>query len=289
MTTRRHWLKTTALAACASVLPRYAFAATLSLHDQLAAIERESGGRLGVALIDTVTGRKDGYRAEERFPMCSTFKVLAASAVLKRVDEGKEKLDRRIPITQADILSYAPVTKEHVGPNGMTISELCEAAITLSDNTAANLLLATLGGPQGVTKLASLLADPMTRLDRNEPTLNEAVPFDPRDTTTPQMMAHDLEALVVGTFLSSASRELLKEWLIDCKTGARKIRAGLPQFKVIGDKTGSGDRNTSNDIAVISPDDRPKILTIYLTDSKFSSADEQSTIIAKAASVCFPS
>ena len=138
-------------------------------------IEKESGGRLGVAALDTRDGRRLGHRADERFPMCSTFKLLAAGAVLARVDAGKERLDRLVRYSAADILSYAPVTKEKIA-NGMTVGELCEAAITLSDNTAANLLLASLGGPQEITTFARALGDAITRLDRTEPTLNEAMP-----------------------------------------------------------------------------------------------------------------
>ncbi|MEO6923137.1 MAG: serine hydrolase, partial [Bryocella sp.] len=166
MTTRRHALKTAALASCAALLPHAVFASDAidpaSFAATLTALETASGGRLGVALLDTGTGRLEGHRLNERFPMCSTFKVLAVAAVLTRVDAAQEQLNRRIPIAQADLLSYAPVTRDHVGREGMTIRELCAAAITLSDNTAANLLLTTLGGPSGVTNFADLLVDPMT-------------------------------------------------------------------------------------------------------------------------------
>ena len=289
MTTRRAWLKTTALASCTILLPRRIFAAQ-SLEDSLAALEAGSGGRLGVAFLDSATGRITGHRLNERFPMCSTFKTLAVAAVLTRVDAGQEHLDRRIPIAQSDILEYAPVTKTHVGPSGMTVRELCAAAITLSDNTAANLLLNTLGGPAAITSFAGTLVDPMTRLDRNEPTLNEAIPYDPRDTTTPQAMARDLEHLLIGTALSPDSRTLLKNWMLDCKTGLKKIRAGAPSNFLVADKTGAGERNTSNDIAVLyPPSGAPKILTIYLTDSRLADSDAQAAVIANATKACIAS
>lgn len=294
MKTRRQWLSSALLTACGTILARHtAFAKPVrggSLHDQLARIEAKSGGRLGLALIDSVTGLKESYKADERFPMCSTFKVLAVGAVLKRVDQRKEQLDRRIPIEEADILEYAPVTKEHIGTSGMTIAELCAAAITLSDNTAANLLLATLGGPSGVTSFARAIGDPLTRLDRTEPTLNEALPSDLRDTTSPRAMAHNLQKLIFGTVLSNSSRALLKDLLVHCKTGDKKIRAGLPPNCTVGDKTGSGERNTANDIAIIwPPDQSPFLLAIYLTGSQLNSVDEQSATIAKAARVCWVS
>ncbi|MBV9385261.1 MAG: class A beta-lactamase [Chroococcidiopsidaceae cyanobacterium CP_BM_ER_R8_30] len=294
MKTRRQWLSSVLLTACGTILARHtAFAQPVrgsSLQDQLAQIEAESGGRLGLAMLDSVTGMKESYKADERFPMCSTSKVLAVGAVLKRVDQRQEQLDRRIPIEKADILKYAPVTKEHVGASGMTIAELCAAAITLSDNTAANLLIATLGGPSGVTSFARAIGDPITRLDRTEPTLNEALPSDPRDTTSPRAMAHNLQKLVFGTVLPNSSRALLKDWLVNCKTGDKKIRAGLPPDCTVGDKTGSGEHNTANDIAIIWPPDRsPFLLAIYLTGSQLNSADERSSIIAKATRVCWVS
>jgi beta-lactamase class A len=136
----------------------------------------------------------------------AAFKLLAVAAVLARVDRGAERLARRIPFSKADLLEYAPVTKARVSEGSMTVAELCDAAITLSDNTAANLLLATLGGPPGVTTYARSLGDSVTRLDRIEPGLNEARPGDPRDTTTPTAMLGNLQRLLVGDALSPASR-----------------------------------------------------------------------------------
>ncbi len=235
------------------------------LGKAFAKIEAESGGRLGVAVLDTESGATAGHRAGERFPMCSTFKLIAAAATLAKVDAGKELLGMRIRIAPNDILSYAPAVKQHVGEE-MSVAELCEAAVTVSDNTAANLLLSSLGGPAALTRYARSLGDEAMRLDRIEPDLNKGVPGDPRDTTTPAAMAKTVKALTVGDALSSASREQLIAWLIACKTGDDKLRAGLPKGWRAGDKTGAGGHGTSNDVAVIWPEGRtPLIIAAYLT------------------------
>jgi beta-lactamase class A len=229
-------------------------------------IETECGGRLGVAVLDTASGATSHYRGDERFPMCSTFKLLAVAATLAKVESGKEQLARRVGIEAGDILSYAPVTKQHVGAEGMTVGELCEAAIIWSDNTAANLQLRSLGGPSAVTDYARSLGDEVTRLDRIEPDLNDATPGDRRDTTTPAAMAANLNRLATEDVLGG-SREQLLNWLIGCKTGDAKLRAGLPKTWQIGDKTGSGAHGSSNDVAVIWPaaDRPPLIVAAYLT------------------------
>ncbi len=233
----------------------------------LAKIESDSGGRLGVAVLDAGSGALAGHRINERFPMCSTFKALAAAAILTRVDAGKEQLSRRIRVEQKDILSYAPVTKQHVGQE-MSVAELCDAAVTLSDNTAANLLLASMGGPSAVTNLARSLGDEITRLDRIETELNEGTPGDPRDTTTPGAMAKNLKALTLGAALSATSRDQLIAWLVGCRTGDAKIRAGLPKGWRVGDKTGSGGHGSSNDVAVAWPEVRPPVIVAsYLTET----------------------
>lgn len=247
---------------------------------ELKRLEAESGGRLGVVLLDTGTGHRIGYRMDERFPLCSTFKVLASAAILRGVDAGRENLDRRVYFSEADLVTYSPETSKHVGPAGMTVADLCKAAITLSDNTAGNLILASIGGPKGLTAFARSLGDDMTRLDRVETALNEAIPDDPRDTTTPNAMATDLRTLVLGEKLSIKSRELLTTWLAGNTTGGKRLRAGLPIGWHIGDKTGTGERGTANDVAVIWPPNAvPFVVTVYLTAAKISS-DQQSAVIA---------
>jgi beta-lactamase class A len=240
-------------------------------NDQIAALEAREGGRLGVAVLDTASGSSLAHRAEERFPMCSTFKLLAAAAVLSRVDAGAEKLDRKIPYGQADLLEYAPVTKAHVAEGAMSLGDLCAAAIDWSDNTAANLLLQVIGGPAGFTQFARSLGDDVTRLDRNEPTLNTAIPGDERDTTSPLAMLRAMRAVLLDKKLSETSRRQLETWLIGDKVGDKRVRAGLPPSWRVGDKTGSGDNGTANTIAILWPPGRAALLaTVYYTGSSAS-------------------
>jgi len=254
--------------ALATAMSQHAFAFPETLNGALARIEAESDGRLGVAALDTTDGSRAGHRMDERFAMCSTFKLLAAAAVLARVDAGKEQLSRRVTYAKSDLVTYSPTTEKHVD-DGMTLADLCEAALTLSDNTAANLLLANLGGPDGVTAFARSLGDTMTRLDRIETALNEATPGDPRDTTTPAAMLANIRALVLGDALSPPSRDQLKKWMLANKTGGGRLRAGLPGDWAVGDKTGSGEFGTTNDIGVIWPPGRaPIVVTIYFTETK---------------------
>jgi len=252
-----------------------------AFSDQLAAIEKKSGGRLGVAILDTATGKSFTHRAAERFPMCSTFKLTAAAFILQRVEQGREHLDRRIVFSTSDLVTYSPMTEKHTGPNGMTIAELCLAAITLSDNTAANLLLASFGGPSALTQFLRSIGDPVTRLDRNETTLNEATLGDPRDTTTPSAMLDNLHNLLLGNILSPASRDQLTQWLLQNTTGAARIQAGIPSDWKEGDKTGSGDNGTTNDIAILWPPHRaPILITAYLTGSNLP-AEGRNAILAE--------
>jgi len=284
--------RTVLLSSLSTVLPvalfpgRFLFAESAdAASNRLAEIEKKSGGRLGCAMLDTASGKQIAHRGDERFPMCSTFKFLATAFVLHRVEQGQEHLDRRLPIGQKDILSYAPVTSKHVGELGMTISELCEAAMTLSDNTAANLLLASFGGPSALTAFLRTTGDTITRLDRTEPTLNEAIPGDPRDTTSPVAMLENLRRLLLGNTLNPASRQMLTDWMIACQTGQTKLRAGMPSDWKAGDKTGSGERGTSNDVAIFwPPHHAPILMTAYLTGSKLSS-EEQNAIIANVGKV----
>lgn len=238
------------------------------------AIERRLDGRLGISAA-TEDRVLSAYRADERFPMCSTFKVLAVAAVLARVDAGRETLDRIIAYGPGDLLSYAPVTRAALeagaGRGQMRVSDLCSAAIVWSDNTAANLLLASLGGPEALTAWLRGTGDPVTRLDRTEPTLNTALPGDPRDTTTPGAMRATLGRILLGTVLSSASRGRLDAWMGACETGRKRLRAGLPSDWIAGDKTGSGDNGSVNDVAILRPPGHaPVLVAVYLTGSTAS-------------------
>ena len=248
---------------------------------QIEQIEKGLGGRLGVVAIDSKSGRRIEHRSNERFPMCSTFKTLAVSAALQRVDQGKEKLDRFVPYTEKDLLEYAPVTKQHVAEGGMTVGALCEAAVAQSDNTAANLILQTIGGPNGVTQFARSIGDKITRLDRMEPELNRWTPGDERDTTSASAMCDDLRQLLGSELLSKDSKSRLDNWLQHNETGAALVRAGVPPGWRVGDKTGRSGNGATNDVAVIyPPDGAPIFVAIYA----FGGSDEQrSTAIAAVA------
>lgn len=234
-------------------------------NEALADLEHSLGARLGVAMRDTGSGARFAFRAEERFPLTSTFKFLAAAAVLAKVDAGKDTLHRRVVYAKSDLVTYSPETEKHAG-EGMALGAICEAAITLSDNTAGNLMLAAIGGPEGLTRFARKLGDEVTRLDRIETALNEASPGDPRDTTSPSAMLGNLEKLLLGDALKTASRERLTAWLIANKTGDTRLRAGLPAGWRVGDKTGAGGNGTANDLAIVWPPGRkPILIAAYLT------------------------
>lgn len=249
---------------------------------RLAALERRHGGRLGVAVLDTVGGRRINHRGEERFPMCSTFKWLAAAQVLARVDRGEERLDRRVVFGRDELVPYSPVTEKHVGAPGMTMAGLCDAAVTLSDNTAGNLLLSSFGGPAGLTAFARAIGDTRTRLDRIEPELNEATPGDPRDTTTPAMMLRDLQALLLGDALSAASRAQLTAWLVANRTGDERLRAGVPSDWRVGDKTGTGNHGVTNDVAILWPPGRgPLLVAAYYADAVAATPAQRNAVLAE--------
>jgi len=253
---------------------------TATITQRLAAIEKASGGRLGVSILDTDSGAKYGYRAGERFPMCSTFKLLAAALVLHRVDAGQEQLERRIPIAASDILPHSPTTQQHIGPQGLPMAALCEASVIVSDNAAANLMLASFGGPAGLTAYLRSLDDKVTRLDRTEPLLNESTPGDPRDTTTPDAMLATVHKLTLGSALSDASRQQLVQWLQANTTGDRRLRALLPPGWRVGDKTGTGANGSTNDVGLLWPPGgrAPLIVSAYLTGTKQPAAQRDAAL-----------
>lgn len=260
-------------------------AATRRWTDTLAGIERTAQGRLGVAMLDTGSGLALGWRQDERFAMASTFKAVLAGWMMALVDQGRERLDARVHYAKADVVAYSPVSGARAGDGGgLTVGELCAATVSLSDNTAANLLLARHGGPAAFTAFVRSLGDQVTRLDRTEPALNEAAVGDPRDTTTPQAMLQTLQKLVLGDALTPTSRAWLQRWLVETSTGDKRLRAGVPGWKV-GDKTGTAsDSGTANDIAVLWPPGggAPVVVTCYLTRSK-ASPEQRDAAIAQVA------
>ena len=281
--TRRSFAIGLGTALASTGLSRGARAAQDDFAATCAALERRLDARVGVAIHDTASGRRWTHRADERFPLCSTFKVLAAAALLAKIDAGHDRLDRRVVLAATDLVTYSPVTQDRVGGNGITLAELCAAAITRSDNTAGNAILQAIGGPEAVTAFARRIGDSVTRLDRWETDLNEAAPGDPRDTTAPAAIAAGLEALVLGNTLSPASRDQLVAWMVANTTGAAKIRAGLPPDWRIGDKTGGGNHGAMGDIAAIWPPGRkPVFAAIYLTETA-ASFDARNAEIAEIA------
>jgi len=252
-----------------------------TLAAQLSALESSANGRLGVALIDSGSSRQLSYRGDERFAMTSTFKALAAAAVLQRSVQQPDLLDKRIHYQQSDLVTYSPVTEKHL-QQGMTVAELGAAAVELSDNSAGNFLLREIGGPQGITALARSLGDNQTRLDRWETALNSAIPGDLRDTSTPKAMATNLHQLALGKALPAAQQQMLIQWLKQSKTGAQSIRAGVPTGWQVGDKTGAGDYGTTNDLAILwPPQGEPLVLAVYFTQPQ-PQAEARRDVLASA-------
>ncbi len=258
-----------------------------ALSGRFAQIEAARGGRLGVAVLDTGTGLRAGHRQDERFPIGSTFKLLAAGAVLTRADAGRDSMDRRLRFSRADLVTYSPVTEKRTGGDGMTLAALCEAAITLSDNTAGNLLLGVLGGPAGLTAFLRGLGDNVTRLDRMETALNEATPGDVRDTTSPAAMLADIQTLTVGNGLSAPARHTLQEWLRHNQTGNARLRARLPSGWQAGEKTGTSAHGTSNDVGLLWPAGgaAPVLVAAYLTQGAADSVARDAALADVGAAV----
>ncbi|WP_437805746.1 class A beta-lactamase [Sorangium sp. So ce1078] len=251
----------------------------------LARIEAQLGGRLGVAALDTANGARIGHRAAERFAMCSTFKALLAASLLARVDQGQLTLDHRVTYRESDLLEHAPVTRARLAEGGLTVEELCAAAVETSDNTAANLLLAQIGGPAGLTAYLRSLGDQVTRLDRDEPALNANTPGDPRDTTTPDAMTDTCRVILVDDrALRAASRARLAAWMVRSKTGLTRLRAGLPSDWVVGDKTGTG-MGATNDVAIAWPPSRAPIVIACFVDAPSASPDARNAAHAQVARI----
>ncbi|MDI9274980.1 L2 family extended-spectrum class A beta-lactamase [Stenotrophomonas sp. PFBMAA-4] len=266
-----------ALARAAAAVP-----AAIANAADFAALEKASGGRLGVTVLDTGSGRRiAGHRQDERFPMCSTFKSMLVAHVLSLADAGRVSLDTRVPIAEKDLLSYAPVARRHVGKD-LSVRDLCRGTLTTSDNTAANLLLGVNGGPPALTAFLRAQGDAVTRNDRYEPEMNRFAKGDPRDTTSPAAMAASLARFAVGNGLSAASRLQFADWLIDNQTGDACLRAGLGKRWRVGDKTGSNGEDTRNDIAVLWPraGGAPWVVTAYLQGASVDD-DQRAAVLAR--------
>ena len=271
------------LSGCAFISKQQA-AAARTLSDELAALEIQSQGRFGLHVLDTVSGAEAGWRGDERFPMCSTFKTLLAARVLYLAQRDEIRLWRKLYYSPSEVVAWSPISEKRAGANGgMTVQELCEAIVLVSDNTAANVLLEASGGPAALTQWLRELGDGTTRLDRNEPSLNTALAGDERDTTTPQAMVQSLQKLLLGDVLEGYARALLQQWLVDSRTGDKRVRAGMPGDWKVGGKTGSGERGTACDTLIVWPTEQsaPLLVTAYLTGSQLDGAGREA-VLARA-------
>lgn len=255
--------------------------ATKPSAGQFRALEREFDARLGVYALDTGTGRSVGYRADDRFAYASTFKALVAGAVLRKF--GTDGIDKVVTASREDVVADSPVSENFV-EKGMSLRGLCAATLWYSDNTAVNLLLDELGGPDGLEKVLEELGDDTTEMDRYEPDMSEGKPGDIRDTSTPRAMAGSLRAFLLGDALKRDERELLRRWMTTNMTGSTLIRAGVPDGWEVADKSGTAGYGGRNNIAVLWPDDggNPIVMAVMSSRDK-QGAERRDALIAKAA------
>jgi len=235
------------------------------IGERIAALERRHDAYVGVYAVDLDGGRSISHRGQEAFAMCSTFKGYAAARVLQMVERDELTLDQRVFVDPAAIVANSPRTAPRAGGD-MTLDELCQAALHVSDNTAGNLLLKTIGGPSAITAFARSIGDPSSRLDRWETALNSAVPGDPRDTSTPEALGRGYRALLAGDALAPAQRQQLETWMRANETSS--MRAGLPPDWTTADKTGSGDYGTTNDAGIAYGPAGQRVLLAMMTRSQ---------------------
>ncbi|PEY27557.1 class A beta-lactamase [Bacillus cereus] len=251
-------------------------------HREFVQLEKKFDARIGVYAIDTGTNRTVAYRPDERFAYTSTFKALAAGAVLQQ--NSIDQLNKVITYTKDDLVTYSPITEKHLD-TGMTLWEIADAAIRYSDNTAGNLLFKELDGPKGFEKKLRQIGDRVTKVNRFEPDLNEATPGDIRDTSTAKALATNLKAFTVDNVLPTDKRKILTDWMRGNTTGDQLIRAGVPKDWEVGDKTGAGSYGTRNDIAIVWPPNREPIIIAILSSRDTKNATYNNELIAQAAKV----
>lgn len=262
------------------------------LQSEFRSLEKRVGGRLGICVLDTGTGRVFGHRLDERFAMCSTFKLPLAAFALHQADQGNARLNAALPLTENDRVSYHPVTGPLIGNGGMTLEALVRAAQITSDNVAANVALRHLGGPEAFTRWIRTLGDRVTRLDRYEPDLNLVPEGEVRDTSTPRAFAATISRLTTGEVLAPASRQKLVQWTVETKTGLTRLRAGLPATWIAGDKTGTaaadGMYPKVNDVAIAWPPGRaPVVMCCFYEGPKKGQENftEMEKILAEVAQI----
>jgi len=249
-------------------------------ESSMAEIERRYGGRLGVFAVDTGSGRTLSHRADERFLMCSTFKGILAAQVLARVDAGKEQLGRLVHYTGKDLIFTSPVTKANVGRGAMPVGALCQAIVEESDNTAAILLMRSVGGPAALTQFLRGLGDTVTRSDRYEPESNKYSGL--LDTTTPRAITTAARSILLGNVLSSRSRAQLENWMIACKPGLNRLRAVLPADWQAADRPGTSVEEETNDYALVRPPGRAPLLIAAYYDAPGVSMDSREAVLREA-------
>jgi beta-lactamase class A len=283
---RRQWLQA---AGAAALMARgsLALAKPVGATERLEAIRTRIGGRLGVHVLDTHTGQRVRFDDDSRYATASTFKILLAGAVLKRVDHSELSLTQSLAYSEKDLQPTSIVTKARVAEGSLSLQDLCAAIVEVSDNTAANLLLNLVGGPAAVTKFARDLGDEVTHMDRMELELNTNLPGDPRDTTSPRAMVGDMQKLFTGNVLTAPSREKLTTWMIDATRGLDRIRAGIPKSWKAGNKAGTGANGAINDLDILWPPGRkPILVAVYMSESKLGT-DALSAAHAEIAATLF--
>jgi beta-lactamase class A len=266
------------LLGAASIAP-----SVFAAQSPFATIEQRHGGRLGIFALDTASGRTLAWRADERFLMCSTFKGLLAALILARVDAGQESLARPVHYTEHDLIFTSPITKAHVDEGAMTVGALCQAAVVVSDNTAAILLMRSAGGPAALTRFVRSLGDTVTRSDRYEPDSNQASGL--LDTTTPRAITQTARSLLLGDVLSRQSRQQLEDWMIACKPGLNRLRAALPADWLAGDRPGTSLEAETNDYAIVRPPGRAPLLVAAYYDAPGLAMDRREAVLREAGKV----
>lgn len=255
---------------------------SIQMQEQLASLEKSTGGRIGLFAMNTANNMHIQHNADERFPMCCTSKAIGVAAVLKKSMSNPSLLHQKITYTKKDLefAQWVPITKNHLA-EGMTVADLCSAAIMQSDNAAMNLLVKKLGGLGAMNNFFHSIGDNTSRVDRWWPDEASSIPGDLKDTSTPKMMAKNLQALVLGDILAPSQRQLLKTWMKKNTTGDTRIRAGVPKNWAVDDKTGTGDYGTTNDIGILWPPKcSPIIVAIYFTHNN-KNAEPRSDVIAQ--------
>lgn len=273
-----------AVSAAAALGPERLLDRGPAVKSAFSALEQKYKAKLGIYAVNTRTKAALTHRADERFAFCSTFKALAAAAVLRDRDKNGEFLATVIPYEQKDMVPNSPISENHVG-KGMRVDELCAATIDFSDNTAGNLILRAIGGPPGLTRFCRSLGDTVTRSDRWETDLNTAIPGDLRDTTTPRAIGGDYQKLMLGNGLTPADRTRLVGWLMGNTTSTARLHAGLPAGWLIADKTGLGDYASNNDVGVAWTTRGTPVLITIMSRMSTKDAKADNGLIADAARI----